>query len=234
MSLHEHRPLILRSNRFLATVLLDKKLVTVEQLEAANEKLQEYVQIGDLRRANILHILMFEMQVLNEDLYLDTVIEQYGLGLIDLHGCQFRKFNDLKFDLTACWATWTVPFDLVDDFHLLATAFYPSQPAVKFWTDKYEGANVQWYVTSVRSLTSAFERLEHLKNEAVKAAQPVAASKPARPAKMPAPAMIPPKPAAVIPAKAPTVIPAKMTAAITPVGKGVPKITPENPAAKAE
>ena len=46
--------------------------------------------------------------------------------------------------------------------------------------------------------------------------------------------MIPPKPAAVIPAKAPTVIPAKMTAAITPVGKGVPKITPENPAAKAE
>jgi hypothetical protein len=176
MSLQAYRPLILRSNRFIGTTLVEKKLVTVEQLEEANEKLLEYIQKGDLRRANILHILLFEMQALSEDLYLDAVVEGQGVGLIDLHGCQFRKFLDLKADLTLCWATWTVPFDLVDDFYLIATVFYPSQPVVKFWEDKYAGSggHVQWYATSVRSLMGALERLEQIKAEAEKISQQVA------------------------------------------------------------
>jgi len=182
MSLQAYRALILRSNRFLGTALVDKKLVSVDQLETANEKLLEHIQNGDLRRANILHILLFEMQVLNEDAYLDAVVEQHGVGLIDLHGCQFRTFLDLKFDLTLCWATWTVPFDLVDDFYLMATAFYPSQPAVKFWDEKYGGSgHVQWYATSVKSLLGALERLEQLKDESERAsAQQAAAEKRAK------------------------------------------------------
>jgi hypothetical protein len=175
MSLQAYRPLILRSNRFIGTVLVDKKLVTVEQLEEANEKLLENIQAGDVRRANILHILLFEMQVLNEDLYLDTVLEEPGVGLIDLHGCQFKKFLDLKFDLTLCWATLTVPFDLVDDFYLIASAYYPSKPAVKFWEEKYAGGHLQWYATSVRSLLGALERLEQLKDESEKVGRQQAA-----------------------------------------------------------
>jgi hypothetical protein len=179
MATTELKPLILRSNRFLGTVLVEKKLVTVEQLEAANEKLLGHIQNNDLRRANILHILLFEMQIMNEDLYLEAVVEQHGLGLIDLHGCAFRKFADLKFDLAACWATWTVPFDIADDFYLLATAFYPSQPAVKFWQEKYAGSNLLWYATSVRSLQAALERLEQMRAASEKAQ---AAAKPAAPA----------------------------------------------------
>jgi hypothetical protein len=167
-------------------MLVEKKLVTVEQLEAANEKLLENIQSGDLRRANILHILLFEMQVLNEDLYLESVVDQHGVGLIDLHGCQFRKFLDLKFDLTLCWATWTVPFDLVDDFYMIATAFYPSQPVVKFWEDKYkENGHIQWYATSVRSLLGALERLEQLKEEVEKVSQQQAVVKAGTRAPMP-------------------------------------------------
>ncbi len=183
MPTSEFKPLILRSNRFLGTILVEKKLVTVEQLEEANEKLLGHIQNNDLRRANILHILLFEMQILNEDLYLESVVEQHGLGLIDLHGCAFRKFSDLKLDLAACWATWTVPFDVADDFYLLATAFYPSQPAVKFWQEKYAGSNLLWYATSVRSLQAALERLEQMRAASDKA---LAAAKPA-PAAAPAP-----------------------------------------------
>jgi len=160
MQLQTFRPLILRSNRSLASMLLEKKLVSQEQLDAANEKLVEHIQNGELRRANLLHVLLFEMQVLSEDLYIDAVVEKYGLGLMDLHGCQFRKLADLKIEPMACWATWTLPFDTVEDFYFLATACYPSQPIIKFWQEKYNGANLIWYATGVRSLHAALERLE--------------------------------------------------------------------------
>jgi hypothetical protein len=163
MSLQEYRTLLVRSNRALGTMLQEKKLVTTEQLDEANEKLLENIQTGDARRASILHILLFEMQVLNEDAYMEAVAERHAVGMIDLHSCQFRKTADLHFDLTASWVTWTVPFDMVDDFCMLATAFYSSPPAVKFWQEKYAGRNLVWYSASVRSLQSALERLEHAK-----------------------------------------------------------------------
>jgi len=177
MSVQEYRPLIIRSNRAVGAMLLEKKLITTEQLETANEKLLENVEKGELRRANILHVLIFEMQVLNDDAYLEAVVEKHGLSLMDLHGCQFKKFADLHTDFAACWATWTVPFDLVEDFYMLATAFYPSPPAVKFWTEKYAGKNILWYATPVRSFQAAMERLENMKGEASRAAAAKAPTK---------------------------------------------------------
>ena len=190
MSLQDHRPLIVRSNRALGSMLLEKKLVTTEQLDAANEKLLENIEAGDVRRASILPILLFELQVLNEDAYLEAAVEKSGLGLIDLHGCQFRKFADFHLDATACWATWTVPFDVVDDFVLLATVFYSTPPVQKFWQDKFAGKNLLWYATSVRSFQTAMEKLEGMKVEAAKAAAaaPKGAkglTKPPQPAKKP-------------------------------------------------
>jgi len=171
MSLQEHRPLIVRSNRTLGSLLLEKKLITSDQLDTANEKLLEHLEKDDLRRASVLHVLIFEMQVLNEDAYLEAVIDKFGVALIDLHSCQFKKVADLSLDLTACWATWTVPFDVVDDFYLLATLLYPSPQVVKFWSEKYAGKNIIWYALSVRSFQSAMEKLEHVKTESARAAQ---------------------------------------------------------------
>jgi len=179
MSLQEHRPLIVRSNRTLGSMLLEKKLVTPEQLDAANEKFLDNIEKGDVRRAGILHVLLFDMQVLNEDAFLEATVEKYGLSLMDLHGCQFRKFAELQPDPAACWATWTVPFDLVDDFCMLATLMYPSPPVVKFWQEKLAGKNLLWYATSVRSFQLAMERLEQLKVEATRVvAQSVPGKKP--------------------------------------------------------
>ncbi len=170
MSLQQHRPLIVRGNRALGLLLLEKQIITPEQLDAANEKLVQNIEQGDVRRASILHILLFELQVLNEDAYLEALVEKSGLGLIDLHACQFRKFADLHPDCAACWATWTVPFDLVEDFILLATAVFPTPPAQKFWQEQYPGKNLLWYVTSARSFQGAMEKLEQLKTEAAKSA----------------------------------------------------------------
>jgi len=178
MSLQEYRPLIVRGNRALGSMLLEKKLVTPEQLDTANEKLLENIEKGDVRRASILHILLFDLQVLNEDAYLEATVEKCSLALMDLHGCQFRKFADLQLDPAACWATWTVPYDLVDDFYMLATLMYPSPPILKFWQDKFAGKNLLWYATSVRSFQAAMEKLDQLKTEAARAATPPAGKTP--------------------------------------------------------
>jgi len=175
MSVQEYRPLIVRSNRTLGSLLLEKKLVTSEQLDAANEKLLEYLEKEDLRRANILYVLLFEMQVLNEDAYLEALVEKHSLPLMDLHACQFKKIIDLQLDPTTCWATWTIPFDIVDDFFLLATVLYPSPQVVKFWQDKYAGKNIIWYGLTVRAFQTAMEKLEQVKADAAKAAQQQAA-----------------------------------------------------------
>jgi len=176
MALLEHRPLIVRGNRALGLMMLEQQIITPEQLDTANEKLVENMELGEIRRASILHILLFEMQVLNEDAYLEALVEKSGLGLIDLRTCQFRKIADLQPDVNACWATWTLPFDLVEDFYLLATAAFPSATAQKYWQDKYAGKNLLWYVTSIRSFQSAMEKLEQLKAEAAKAPPPTKAS----------------------------------------------------------
>ncbi len=170
MSLQEYRPLIVRGNRALGSMLLEKQLVTPEQLDEANEKFLANIEQGDARRASLLHTLMFEMQVLKEDAFLEATIEKCALGLIDLHGCQFRKHADLQPDPSACWATWTLPFDVVDDFYMLASLMYPSPAVVKFWQEKFAGKNLVWYATSVRSFQSAMEKLEQLKGEAARAA----------------------------------------------------------------
>ncbi|HTB64328.1 MAG TPA: hypothetical protein VK737_12155 [Opitutales bacterium] len=180
MSLAEYRPLIVRGNRALGSLLQEKKLVTAEQLDAANEKLVEYMEQDDVRRASILHILLFESQALKEDDYLEALVEKSGFGVIDLRACLFKKFADLHPDFDACWATWAIPFDVVDDFHLLATTILPGPPTQKFWQDKYPGKNLLWYVTSVRSFQTGMEKLENLINEAAKTAKPPASAKSAK------------------------------------------------------
>jgi hypothetical protein len=181
MSLQEHRPLIVRSNRTLGSLLLERKLITSDQLDAANEKLLEHLEKDDLRRASILHVLIFEMQVLNEDNYLEAVIEKYGIALMDLHSCQFKKIPELSLDFTACWATWTIPFDVVDDFYLIGTLLYPSPQVVKFWSDKYAGKNIIWYALTVRSFQAAMEKLEQLKAETNRTAHALPAKTSAKP-----------------------------------------------------
>jgi len=174
MSLQEHRPLIVRSNRTLGSLLLEKKLVTSDQLNAANEKLIEYLDKEDLRRASILHVLIFDMQVLQEDAYLEAVIEKFALSLMDLHSCQFKKVAELSLDPAACWATWTIPFDIIDDFYLLASLHYPSPQVTKFWQDKFPGKHIIWYAIAVRSFQAGMEKLEQVKVELARAAQAAA------------------------------------------------------------
>ncbi|GHB97535.1 hypothetical protein [Cerasicoccus arenae] len=153
----ERRPLILRSNRFLGSALLEKSLIKIEDLEAANEKLLEAVQTGNMRAANLLNILLYDLKSIDENGLIEMVTEDESLGMIDLAHYDMAKFREINVDIELCYATYTVPFDRVEDFTMVATAYYLSKPTIQYWEETI-GGNIIWYICSVASIAEAIER----------------------------------------------------------------------------
>lgn len=165
------RPLILRSNRFLGSALAERDFVSTEDLELANEKLLEALQNNDYYNANLLQILLYDIKSFEESLLVEAVVEESGLGLIDLSNFQVGRFPDFNVDIGACRATATVPFDQVEDFVSLATAYYLSRPAVQYWTDLFEGKTILWFISSTVSINQYLERAETELRERAKEAE---------------------------------------------------------------
>ncbi len=169
----EKRPLILRSNRFLGSALLERELITNEQLEAANEILLTSVQAGDLRGVNLLNILLFDLKVLDEDLLIDRILDEAKIGIVDLRNYDLSTFADFKLETDLCSATYTLPFDRVEDIYMVATAYYLSKPVIQFWEEQLPG-KVLWYVASAAAVSEAIERIDQQAGEKKKedAAEP--------------------------------------------------------------
>lgn len=156
--MNEYRPLIMRSNRFLGSALSERNLVSMEDIETANEKLLEYIKNGEFKNANLLSILINQMEVLEEGKMINAVLEEYGIGLIDLSHYEFPNFFDYHVDPDLCWATFTMPFDRIEDFYFIASAYYLSRPAIKYWEDRMDG-KIIWYATSLRSIFDGLGKL---------------------------------------------------------------------------
>jgi hypothetical protein len=167
--MQQHRALILRSNRFLGSALVDKGLVSTVDLEEANGKFMEAIQSADLKRASILSTLLFELKKLDEAKLLDYLCEEKKLGLVDLNFIQLTSLRPMNVDLSLCWASSTVPFDHVDGTYMVATCYYMSAPVIKHWEEMLDG-RVLWYGTTISSLSRALERIEAL-HEAEDAAE---------------------------------------------------------------
>lgn len=161
----EHRPLLMRANRLLGASLVEHNLVKIEHLEAANERLLE-VANGELsRKCTVLGILVYEMKVLREEDVLQHVIDEYGLGLVDMKSYEISEELKKTLDVGACWATWAVPFDKEDDFHLVATAYYLSPAVRTYWEKKIDGPIV-WYGTTLEMIADHLEKISGQKSPA--------------------------------------------------------------------
>ncbi|MDI1318719.1 MAG: hypothetical protein PSW75_00810 [bacterium] len=159
----------MRSNRLLGSALIEHSLVKFEDLEAANERLLEIAATGDMRRSSVLSVLVYEKKVLREEDVLHHVVDDHGVGVIDLRG--YEVPDDVKngLDLGACWATWTVPFDREEDFHFVATAYYLS-PAVRAHWEKTLGGQIIWQATTMDIIADFLDRVQVERNEAAKRA----------------------------------------------------------------
>jgi len=155
----QHRPLLLRGNRFLGSALVDKGLITVETLDQANQRLLEVLQTGNLKQASLLYVLLYDLHALSEEALLTHLVDEYSLPLVDLHGYELERSVQRPLDMDLCWTSWTVPFDRVEDVWFVASAYYLSQPVVKHWNNLL-GDTVIWYGASFATMTEALDRLE--------------------------------------------------------------------------
>jgi hypothetical protein len=154
---------------------VNKGLLSSGDLELANEKFMDAVQSPDLlKNASILTTLLYDLKLLDETRVLEHVVEENGLGLIDLDHIGLRTLPDTELDLSLCWASSTLPFDKVEDTYLVATCYYLSAPVVKHWESILDG-NLVWYGTSMASMSRGLERMEEViladKKAAVEAAE---------------------------------------------------------------
>ncbi|MDE0768562.1 MAG: hypothetical protein OSB19_09235 [Opitutaceae bacterium] len=154
------KPLIIRSNRFLGASLVEQGLVSIDDLDEANERLRELIASNaNGSQVGLLAIFVNEKQCLDENKLLEKIVEDYVLGLIDIRNVDYG--DDLKKTLKPdeCWATLTVPFDQVEDTWYLATACYMSSAVRSYWEDKIDG-NIVWFASTIESLSEFLEAFE--------------------------------------------------------------------------
>ncbi len=167
----ESRPLLMRANRLLGASLVEANLIKIESLEAANERLLELIATGDYRKSSVLAILAYELQVVHEADVLQHVMDELGVGIVDLRAYDVPEDLRATTDLNACWATWTIPFDHEEGVYFVATAYYLS-PAVRTYWEKQLGGPVVWYCSNLEIIADYIEKLE-----ASRAPTPVAPAK---------------------------------------------------------
>jgi hypothetical protein len=160
----EYRPLLMRANRLLGSALIEHNLVKFEDLEAANERLLEVAAAGQVRQSSVLGILVYEKKVLREEDVLHHVVDDHGVGVVDLRGYDVPDEVKKDMDLQAGWATWSVPFDREEDFHFVATAYYLSSAVRTYWEKKL-GGQIIWQATTMDIVADFLERMQAERSE---------------------------------------------------------------------
>ena len=161
----ENRSLILRSNRFMASYLLEKGMITNTDVEAANEKFMGAIQsTSTYKNTSMLKMLVHDLKAMDENVLLSHIVDEHELGLVDLDQIDLKEPLSVEMDLALCWATMTVPFDVVDQTFMLATCYYVSSPTLKYW-ETFLGGKVLWYATSMVSITNYLERIDNLPSD---------------------------------------------------------------------
>ena len=153
----EHRSLLMKANRQLGLTLADRNLLSASQLQEANERWLEWVAGGE-RGASLLRVITQSLKFLREEDLLRHTLEHEGAGLVDLRDFdvpdEFRRLPDPG----VCWATWTVPFDRLDGFTCLASAYVLSPVAKAHWEGTIQGP-VLWFGTTLDGLAEHLGRL---------------------------------------------------------------------------
>ncbi len=96
---------------------------------------------------------------ISEDDLLELLVEDHGLGLVDMRNVECPDSLKKTLDTKVCWATLTVPFDHLEDTTYLASAYYLSPAARTYWEEELDG-HVVWFASTVESLTDFLENFE--------------------------------------------------------------------------
>ena len=103
--------------------------------------------------------LAYDLKVLREETVLQYMVDNEGVGLVDLRTYDVSEDIKKTLDTDVCWATWSIPFDREEDYRFIATAYYLS-PAVRTYWEKQYGGPVLWFGTTLEIVADYLEKLE--------------------------------------------------------------------------
>lgn len=127
----------------------------------------------------MLGILAYDLRVVNEETILLHQRDTDATGVVHLRHYELNEKLKEDIDLDACWATWSIPFDVEEDLTFIATAYYLSPSERKYWEEKYDG-KVLWYGTTLEMIAEYLESLAS-GDDAAAAASPDETSSTANP-----------------------------------------------------
>lgn len=154
--MNEHRSLILKVNRLLGAQLVQRDLIGLDDLDAANEVFLEKLRSDELHEASILKILIYETQTLSEDNLIAHQIDELGLGSCRLSSYFLNEdvLKEIRPDI--CRITWTLPFDYKAGFWFLGTAYFLSSAVVEYW-EKQLRAPIIWYLATTADIAQVID-----------------------------------------------------------------------------
>lgn len=166
--MEQYRTLVLRSTRSLGSALVQLHLIKEDELENAYQKLIDIVKNGDLRQACLLKILMHEMKAFDEG----ELLKASPFPLIPLQPFTIPQPSSLEIDIDLCYATWTLPFDKIEDVYFLTTAYYLSEPTIEHWKKLIPG-HIIWHATELGFLSYALDEMSQKESEENKVTYPI-------------------------------------------------------------
>lgn len=151
--------LLLKANRSLGGQLAQARLVVTEQLDAANEAFIGRLRDGELRDTSLLRILIYDLQVLDENDLIGYILEHSKCGAFNLDAYEVQEEVLNLYSLSECAATWTQPVDHWHGMTVLASAYYLSDFVRSFWEERIDGP-ISWLVCPFEQLNLFFEQRE--------------------------------------------------------------------------
>ncbi len=148
-----------RANQLMGEELVRRKLAQPEMIEQAAPLLEKYLKEGEIKRASLLKILIWDLELLEEKKILDFHIDEHHLGFCNITNYNIDRESLPDFKLGECWATMSIPLDFISDVFFVATANYLSPAVIEHW-EKRLTPNIFWYVADLTILTRTLESLE--------------------------------------------------------------------------
>ncbi len=154
------KALALRANVSLGESLVKLRLAKEESIaEQGLPTLRKHLDQDNIKRASLLKIMSWDLNLINEKEVIDHHIEDYNLGYCDLGNYNIDQSLLANFTFNECWATMSLPFDLLEGVFFVASCSYLSKVVVTHW-EKRLCRDIVWFIIDLSSLTMTLERLE--------------------------------------------------------------------------
>ena len=139
--------------------LVRLKLAEQEAIDQVVPVFEEHLRNRNFKRACLLKILTWDLDLVDESVVLDYQVEEFNLGYCNVVNYDLDRTRLPEFTFNECWVTMSLPIDFVNGVFFVSTASFLSANIKEHW-EKRLTPNIIWFLSDLSSITRALEQLE--------------------------------------------------------------------------